>query len=83
MIRAERLRDRALALPVAAFVALTPPILWAFGQGGALFGAPLLYVYVFLVWLLAILAGAWAARRLVWLEEQAEAPSQPEGPAAS
>ena len=83
MIVAERLRDRALAIPIAAFVALTPPILWAFAQGAVVFGVPLLYVYVFLVWLLAILAGAWAARRLVLLEEQAEAPSQPEGPAAS
>lgn len=83
MIAAERLRDRALAIPIAAFVALTPPILWAFGQGSVVFGVPLLYLYVFLAWLLAILAGAWAARRLVRLDEEAEPASQPEGPAAS
>lgn len=80
MIRGERLRDRALAIPVAAFVALTPPIVVAFGQGGVVFGAPLLYIYVFLVWLLAIVAGAWAARRLAQYDDQPEAP--PEPPAA-
>ena len=38
MIAAERLRDRALAIPIAAFVALTPPILlmllWRSGHVG-------------------------------------------------
>jgi hypothetical protein len=83
MIRAERLRDRAMALTVAAFVALTPPILWAFGRGSEVFGAPLLYVYVFLVWLLAILAGARVARQLSRLDEEAEPAPPPEGPATS
>lgn len=80
MIVAERLRDRALAIPVAAFIALTPPVLWAFGQGTVVFGVPLLYAYIFLVWLLAICAGAWAARRLARLDEQAELTPLPERP---
>lgn len=83
MMRAERLRDRALALPIAAFVALTPPILWAFGQGAAAFGVPLLYIYIFLVWLLAILAGARVARQLSRLDEEAEPAPQPESPTTS
>jgi hypothetical protein len=82
MIRAERLRDRALALPIAAFVALTPPILWAFSQGAFVFGVPLLYLYIFLVWLLAILAGARTARRLSRLDEEAGA-AQPETPTSA
>lgn len=77
MIAAERLRDRALVIPIATFIALSPPVLWAFGTGASLFGVPLLYAYVFGVWLLAICAGAWAARRLALLDAEADPP--PEG----
>lgn len=43
--------DRLAALFLAAAVAFNPPLLRVFGAGDLVFGLPLLYVYVFAVWL--------------------------------
>ena len=63
--RSGRLAERAAALPVVAFVLLTPPILGLFNAPVLLFGVPLLHVYCFAVWLAAIACGGWLASRLV------------------
>jgi len=60
-----RLADRAFVLPVAAFFMLTPPILGIFNSRALVFGIPLLHVYCFAVWLVAIVCGGWLARRMV------------------
>lgn len=43
--------DRLAALFAAAAVAFNPPLLRVFGAGDLVFGLPLLYLYVFAVWL--------------------------------
>jgi hypothetical protein len=60
-----RLADRAFVLPVAAFFLLTPPILSIFNQPALVFGIPLLHVYCFAVWLIAIAFGGWLSRRMI------------------
>ena len=80
MIRSERLRDRAAAIPVAALVALSPPLIFAFSHPLQILGLPLLYAYVFLVWLLAIAGGAAVARRLAALDKAAMPPREEAGP---
>jgi hypothetical protein len=59
-----RLADRAFVLPVAAFFLLTPPILGIFNQPVPVFGIPLLHVYCFAVWLIAIAFGGFLASRM-------------------
>lgn len=53
-----RAADRRAALVLLAAVLFNPPVLRAFGAGDAAFGWPLLYVYVFAVWLAVIVAAA-------------------------
>lgn len=60
-----RLADRAFVLPVVTFFLLTPPILAIFNAPVPVFGIPLLHVYCFAVWLIAIAAGGWLARRMI------------------
>ena len=57
--------DRAFVLPVVAFFLLTPPILVIFNSPALVFGIPLLHVYCFAVWLVAIACGGWLARRMI------------------
>lgn len=65
IVRAEgRLADRALALAAVALVLLTPPIIGIFDVPTLVFGVPLLHVYSYAVWLVAIACGAWLATRL-------------------
>ena len=62
---AGRLADRAFILPVATVYLLTPPILAIFNAPALVFGIPLLHVYCFAVWIIAIGCGGWLAHRMV------------------
>jgi hypothetical protein len=53
----DRLGDRACFLALLTFLLLSPPVLTLFGTGGRVFDIPVLVVYCFAVWLVAILAG--------------------------
>lgn len=53
MNRDNTTRDRAIGLFLLAFVALNYPLLSLFADGWV-FGLPLLYAYLFLVWLVLI-----------------------------
>ena len=53
-----RLVERSFVLTVLTLVLLTPPIVVIFNVPVLVFGIPLLHVYCFAVWLLAIVAGA-------------------------
>jgi hypothetical protein len=65
LVRAEgQLADRAFALTLLALVLLTPPILTIFNVPELVFGIPLLHIYCYSAWLLAIIIGAWLAKRL-------------------
>jgi hypothetical protein len=59
-----RLVDRSLALVVLTLLLLTPPLLGIFDQPVLLRGIPLLYIFCYGVWLIAIVCGAWLALRL-------------------
>ena len=53
----DRLGDRACFLALLTFLLLSPPVLTLFGTGSRIFDVPVLVVYCFVVWLVAILAG--------------------------
>lgn len=58
------LRDRALLLPVAGVLLTMPPLILVFSRDVLVLGVPLLYLYLFCLWCLLILAGARLAHRL-------------------
>jgi hypothetical protein len=60
----QRLQERAFWLPVAGLCLLSPPLLTIFGDGAELGGIPLLFIYIFAVWVALILFGRAVARRL-------------------
>jgi hypothetical protein len=64
MIPEGRLSDRSFVLTVVTLILLTPPIVELFDVPAFLFGVPLLHLYCFGVWLLAIVVGARLATRL-------------------
>ncbi len=64
MDAADRLRERALALPLLGLVLLTPPVLAIFGRAAYVAGVPVSFAYIFGVWLGLIGLGAALARRL-------------------
>lgn len=57
-------RDAAVILPVIAVIALVPPIILIFVRPALVAGVPLIIVYIFGVWAMAILAAFWLSRRL-------------------
>ena len=59
-----RLAERALVLTLLTFILLTPPILLIFDVPVLVFGIPLLHIYSFAVWLVAIAFGGWLASRM-------------------
>lgn len=69
-----RLAERSLVLTVLTFVLLTPPIIIIFNVPVLVFGVPLLHLYCFAVWLLAIVAGA---RLAAGLRREGEMAAQP------
>lgn len=82
MKRLERLAERALALPVAAFLLLTPPLLTLFEGRAQVLGVPAIYLYLFGAWLGLIAVGRHLARRLLAGERRVgmeRGPAPPEG----
>lgn len=55
-------RDAATLLPIAAAILLLPPVVTLFTAPVLVAGIPLIAVYIFAVWALAIL-GAWFVAR--------------------
>jgi hypothetical protein len=68
MPRFERMSERAVALPVAAFVLLSPPILGLFDRVTVLDGLPVIYLYLFGAWFALIALARALARRLLTLQ---------------
>jgi hypothetical protein len=50
----ERFSARLVAVAVLGFVLLVPPIVTVFDGGGEVFGVPLIWAYLFVVWALII-----------------------------
>ncbi len=63
MERPGKTGQRLVALFVAGAVLLNYPILFLFTRRVSVFGAPLLYLYVFGVWTALIAALAWVIER--------------------
>ena len=51
----DRFNARLVAVAAFGFVLLVPPVVTVFDGGGQVFGAPLIWAYLFLVW--AVLIG--------------------------
>ena len=60
----DNLPERAFVLTVAALILLTPPVLSIFDASVTVLGIPLLHIYSFAVWLIAIVLGGLIAARL-------------------
>ena len=71
MTRRERLADRAVMLPIVAFLLLTPPILSVFAKDGMVLDVPVLFLYCFAAWALLIVLGRALAHRLRQLGSEA------------
>jgi hypothetical protein len=74
MPEAKRQNERLIVLPLVGIIALNYPLLSLFSRVKLLFGVPVLYLYLFAVWLLFILCVA------VILEKSAPAPAGDEPP---
>ncbi|MGE5147084.1 MAG: hypothetical protein ACM3N5_10060 [Candidatus Eiseniibacteriota bacterium] len=70
----ERLADRAVMLPIVAFLLLTPPILGVFAGDGMVLGIPVLFLYAFAIWAVLIVLGRALALRLHQLGPESAAP---------
>ncbi|WP_421997330.1 hypothetical protein [Reyranella sp.] len=74
---AQRTRDAATLLPVAAAALLLPPFILVFAAPLTVAGIPLIVVYVFAVWA-AIILGAWLlSRGLARMPEVDDDPAPP------
>ncbi|MCF6273274.1 MAG: hypothetical protein L3J37_08815 [Rhodobacteraceae bacterium] len=62
--RKRKLRDSAVLLPVLGAFLLVSPLITIFTGAGTLFGLPLIFIYIFGVWLGLVLAARAMARRL-------------------
>ncbi|HUF57031.1 MAG TPA: hypothetical protein VMM55_10785 [Thermohalobaculum sp.] len=63
-LRARRLREVAILLPVAGLVLTMPPVANVFALPVRLGGVPLVVAYIFVVWAALILAARAIGRRL-------------------
>ncbi len=79
-LRHRKTRDRALILPLAGLILLTPPVAGIFHLDVKIAGIPFTLVYLFAVWALLI-AGAAALSRRLRDGGEPGAPPAPQGPA--
>lgn len=64
----KRIADLAILAPVFIFFLLVPPLIGLFATSATVFGAPLILVYLFGVWLIAIVLASLLARMVRRLE---------------
>jgi hypothetical protein len=82
MIRRARTQEQLVALFVLGALLLLPPLLVIFNQPVRVLGVPVLYLYLFVVWIAVIGLTAAIARRIDARENSASGGSPPEGGAA-
>ena len=63
-MRARKLRDAAILLPLAGLVLIMPPVASVFALPARLGGVPLVVAYIFIVWAALIVAARVIGRRL-------------------
>lgn len=69
-----RIADLAVLAPVLVFMLLVPPLIGLFAVETSVFGAPMIVVYLFGVWLLAIVIAAFISRKARALEPPDQTP---------
>ena len=62
--RKRKLRDSAMLLPAFGAFLLVSPLITVFSSASTVFGLPLIFVYIFGVWLGLVLLARAMARRL-------------------
>ena len=72
--------ERHLALFLLGLVLLSPPLLSIFNGPGALFGIPLLYIYLFAAWGALIGLTALTSERWRWVPGRRPQTARPEAP---
>jgi len=65
-----RLKERAVILPIIAFILLTPPILLLFNSSNLIFGIPILYIYAFSIWIILTIIGFFLTKALQKAEQK-------------
>ena len=78
-----RRRELLIALFVLAVLLLTPPLLIVFNQATRLFGVPMLYLYLFVVWTVLIALVALAVERREVADELDDSDTEVPGREAS
>ena len=74
-----RTRELLIALFVLGALLLTPPLLVVFNQTTRLFGVPILYFYLFVVWAALIALVAFAVERWAASDDLGEADAEMSG----
>jgi hypothetical protein len=69
MLPSERSNERLLALAVMGVLALNYPMLFIFSNASLIFGIPILYFYLFVVWGAFILLAALIVERIAKKEK--------------
>ena len=65
MLSSKKHNERLVALALAGILALNYPVLFLFSNHNLLYGIPILYLYLFLVWGVLIGFMAWIMRHIV------------------
>jgi len=66
--RTSRWIDLSVIAPILGFLLLIPPVIGLFATEATMFGAPMILVYLFAVWLALIAVAALLARKLAKAE---------------
>ena len=72
MLSNKKHNERLVALALAGILALNYPLLFLFSNHSLVFGIPILYLYLFLVWGVLIGFMAWIMQRKVPVQQAAK-----------
>lgn len=61
---ARKARDIAAVVPIVAIALFMPPLVHLFGSESGIFGIPAIVLYLFGIWIVAIVVTRWNVRRL-------------------
>lgn len=78
-LRRQKIRDRAIVLPLVGLVMLMPPVASIFQVDARVAGVPFTVLYLFGAWAILIVGGAILARELRVYLEDADVPEDPGG----
>ena len=74
MTEAKRQNERLIVLPIVGFLLFNYPLLSLWSREKLLFGVPVLYLYLFLVWIVYIVCVAFLLERSLPPQPSSEPP---------